>query len=126
MKKKSKKTNFAGNLSNETQKALDFIRKSIKKGQYVRLFTEQQEKDTDGNIIYDMPNVSTVDKYSNYEEFAIVAVTNVLDEIIIILVGKGENSDAKKEMKLSELSGSSSEFSDLDLCNLADLISELI
>lgn len=119
------KTNFTGRLSEVAQEALSFIRNSIKKGQYVRLFTEQEQEENN-SIIYDMPNVSNVDKYGNYEEFAVIALTNVLDEIIIVLTGKGESEGTKKEINLSELSGSESQFSDLDLCNLADLISELI
>ena len=124
--KKSKATNFAKRLSDVAQEALVFIQKSVKKGEYLRLFTEKEEEKSEGQIIYDMPNVSRVDKYSNYEEFAIVALSNVLGELVIVLAGKGESEGDRKEIKLSELSGSESEFSDLDLCNLADLISELI
>src|SRR5258708_218089 len=119
-----KKTNFAKRLQDVAQEAQAFIEKSIKKGQYIRLFTEQEAEEND-SIIYEMPNVSCVDKYGSYDEYGVIAVSKVSKEVIIILEGKGERTGEKMEIPLSEI-GDDFQLSDSDLCFLADELSKLI
>lgn len=117
-----KKTNFAEQLQKATtvtQKATKFIETApLKKGQTIQLFDEDTED------INDMPLVTRVDKYNNYDEFGVTAVSKSFseDQILIHLQGKGEASDEVRVVPAVEI-GSYYMLDDYSTCVLADIIS---
>ena len=122
--KNPKETNFAERLSKVAQEAFDFLKNTPKEGQRIDLFTKQEAEEND-NIVYDMPNVSHVDKYQNYTEYGVIAISKKNKKTTIHLEGKGEEGGTKKDILLSEM-GTWFQLSDNDLCNLADEISKLL
>ena len=120
-----KKTNFEKRLLAVEQEAVDFLKKSIKKGKAIRLYTEEEAEEND-NILYDLPNVTRVGKYSEYDEYAVAGLKNVDGEIIVELEGKGEESGTEKEIPFSQLGESYYGIDGYNLCKLADEVSKRI
>lgn len=122
----AKKTNFLEQLQGVqliTSNATKFIETApIKKGQAINLFAiaKKKNKQTDIN---DMPTVTRVDKYNNYDEFGVIAVSNKDGVIQVHLEGKGEAGDEKKVFPATEF-GNLYMLDDYNTCLLADLISE--
>jgi len=119
-----KKTNFTERLravNPIVEEATKFIETApIKDGQTIKLMKK-------GDDINDVPMASRVDKHNCYDEFGVVAVskpkkTVLPTEVILHLEGKGEASDEKKEVALSEI-GNYYVLSEYDICALADMIS---
>ena len=117
-----KKTNFLEQLQNATKVvriATEYIENApIEKGKTLKLLKKGQD-------INDVPMVSRVDKYNEYSEFGVIAISNSDGKINIHLEGKGEASDETKIFPIKEL-GSYYSLSEFDTCALADLISSLI
>jgi len=122
-----KKTNFierfnAINLI--VQEATKFIETApIKSGQTIKLMKK-------GDDINDVPMASRVDKHGCYDEFGVVAISKPNQklfptEVILHLEGKGEVSDEKKEVPLSEI-GNYYVIDDYNICALADLVSKTL
>ena len=124
-----KKTNFIKRLTDISQEAIDFIKKSVEEGKVIRLFTDKEAEEND-NIIYEMPDVTFIDGYNDCE-YAVVAVSKNNSGTIFHLEGKGEMEGAKvnvfpssdKEVLFSE-DGVTYLIDDNALCFLADLISK--
>jgi hypothetical protein len=117
-----KKTNFLEQLQDATKvvrNATEYIENApLKEGQTLKLLKK-------GEDINDVPMVSRVDKYSDYSEFGVIAISKSNDKINIHLEGKGEVSDETKVFPIKEL-GSYYSLSEFDTCALADLISSKI
>lgn len=126
MAKKSNKTNFEAQILNVEQSAFDFIKQSVKKGVKVRLYTDKDAKkdaNENANILYNLPNVTRVGKYSEFDEFAVVGLKHKKGEVVVELEGKGEESGTSKEVLLSELGNSNYGIDGYNLCKLADELS---
>lgn len=116
MAKKVNKTNFLERLEGVEQEALDFIRKTLKKGQTITLATNNElEKNND--LIYELPNVGHYGKHGTYDEYAVLSITKSTKNVITLQTkGKGE-ADGEEEFGLGEMDANA-------LCFLADEISK--
>ena len=65
--------------------ALVELDKILPIGKVIELYTEEDEKeDDDGLILYDLPQIGVVDKYSYYGEYSIVMLKRpTKDEIVV-------------------------------------------
>jgi len=119
-----KKTDFEKRLLVIEQEAMDFLKKVIKKGTSIRLYTEKEAEEND-NIIYDLPNATYVSRHSMFDEYAIAGLKNEDGEIVVELEGKGDETGTEKSVKLSDI-GSYYQIDGYNLCKLADEISKLL
>jgi hypothetical protein len=111
------KENFYAHLNFVITSTLDYIEGAIKKGKYVKIWEHNEDPEGDEDEFYDLPTITYVDKYNNYEQYAVMGVSNVLGEIILRVKGRGED-DSIKEFKLSEISHDDA----VSLALLADII----
>jgi hypothetical protein len=117
-----KKTNFLKQLHEATKvvrTATEFIGNApLEEGETLVLQENSQD-------INELPMVTRVDKYSDYSEFGVIAISKSNNKINIHLEGKGEASDETRVFPLKEL-GCYYSLSEFDTCALADLISSKI
>ncbi|MBP8982247.1 MAG: hypothetical protein KBG19_04350 [Bacteroidales bacterium] len=105
------KNKFSDKLQELWESAQLFIESQIKNGETISFQPDDEEND---NWLYDLPSVSTVGKYGNYNEYAIVSIERKVENIILHTRGKGENSE-NADFVLPEIDYS-------NICFLADEI----
>ena len=108
-----KNTKFIKRIEKISDLAYDFIKNNVKT---VIVLATTDELDADENLIYDLPIVTTVNKYEQYDEWGVVKIENKNGVIILHTIGKGEDN-REREFELEEISK-------YNACFLADLISE--
>ena len=106
---------FQEKLEDLSQKALEFIKKSVKK-KIVFATVEQLEEDND--LLVELPSISYVTKHGFYEEYAILSIEKIDDRFIAHTTGKGENYGQNEDFEIDEIDSPS-------LCYLADAIKEI-
>ena len=117
------KQKFTNELNAVVKKATDFIENSVKEGELIPLLTADEREENE-NALYELPNVTVVDRYSNYDEYGVIAVQKKDGKIILHIEGKGEVSDVTKQV---ELNGDTDyQMADSDVCFLADELAKLI
>ena len=112
------KKQFSDKLQALWESAQLFIESSLKDGETISFRPgEDEEDDFTDNWLYDLPQVSTVGKYGNYDEYGIISVERKGEDIILHTQGKGENSE-DADFTLPEIDYS-------NICFLADEINRV-
>jgi hypothetical protein len=108
------KTNFVNRFKTVTQQANDFISQSVKD---IVILIDDKSIDDDDDLIYELPFVTTINKYDQYDEWAVSSVENKDNLITLHTIGKGERSGEKRNFGLEEIDNT-------NVVYLADLIAE--
>lgn len=112
-----KKTNFLEQLESIASQAETFIKKNVKEGKTV-VFLSDEDRENNGDLLYELPVASQVTKHGFYDEFGIVSISKENDEIKFSGICKGEGDD-DDNLSLGDLDNTS-------ICAIADLLSKKI
>jgi len=91
----------------------------INKGK-IEFFKGTPEGDEDA--FYDLPTITQVDKYYNYNQYGVLSLEKVGKDIILHTKGRNEEDDKLRDFKLSEISNDDV----MPICEIADLAHKFI